>query len=271
MEDQVEDMIDDVVEDNTAEVESEARQMGWVPEGEFRGDKSKWRSADEFVERGREILPIVLKNKEELLHKNKALENELRELKVAVDEFKEYRKSDKERMYKQAIADLKDKKKEAIEDGNGGLAVELDDAIDEIKVAQQELQQAPTKKEPEANPPAPEFVEWVQSNDWYAKNAMLQHAANAAGIEIGQEFPGLQGKKFLDKVTERVKERYPEKFGNPRRESAGQVEGGNTTQSRTTKKQSYNNLPQEARDACDRFVKQGIMSQEEYVKGYEWN
>jgi len=29
-------------------------------------------------------------------------------------------------------------------------------------------------------------------------------------------------------------------------------------------------LPQEAKAACDRFVKQGLLTVEEYLKEYEW-
>lgn len=259
---------EEVVVDNSV-VEAEARQMGWVPEEEFRGDTSKWRSADEFVERGREILPIVLKNKQELLDKNRVLESELKEMKVAIEDFKEYRKADKDRMYKQAMNDLKAKKKEAIETGDGEMAVVLDDAIDELRDSQAEEKVQKVEK-PEQGKVDPEFLKWVESNDWYAKDAVLQHASNAAGVEVQVEFPGLQGKAFLDKVTEKVKARYPEKFGNTRRENSSSVEaGGGGT--RTSKKQSYANLPADAQAACDRFVKQGIMTQADYVQEYDWS
>jgi len=262
-------LMEDVVVDNH-EVEQEAMQMGWVPEEQFRGDKSKWRSADEFVERGREILPIVLKNKEELLVKNRVLEAELKEMKVAIEDFKEYRKADKDRMYKQAMNDLKAKKKEAIETGDGEMAVVLDDAIDELRDSQAEekVQKTAAPEQPKVDP---EFLSWVEQNDWYAKNAVLQHAANAAGVEVQEEFPSLKGKGFLDKVAAKVKERYPEKFGNTRRDNTSSVEEGGNATPRNGKKQTYANLPADAKQACDRFVKQGIMTAEDYVKEYDWS
>lgn len=256
--------------ETSPEVIAEARQMGWVPQEEFRGDESKWRSADEFVERGREILPIVLKNKEELLHKNKVLENELKEIKAAMEDFKEYRKADKDRMYKQALSDLKFKKKEAVDNSDGEMVVAIDEAIDELKTEQHEVKEQPkgVAKEPVVDP---EFMKWVNENDWYANNAVLQYAANAAGVEVMEEFPGLKGKPFLDKVTSKVRERYPEKFGNVRRESASSVEEGGNPAPRGSKKKTYANLPADAKAACDKFVKQGIMKQEEYVSEFEWD
>lgn len=256
--------------ETSPEIIAEARQMGWVPQEEFRGDESKWRNADDFVERGREILPIVLKNKEELLHKNKVLENELKEIKSAMEDFKEYRKADKDRMYKQALSDLKFKKKEAVDNSDGEMVVAIDEAIDELKTEQLEVKEQPkgNTKEPVIDP---EFMKWVNENDWYANNAVLQYAANAAGAEVMEESPGLKGKPFLDKVTSKVRERYPEKFGNARRESASSVEEGGNSAPRGSKKKTYANLPADAKAACDKFVKQGIMKQEEYVSEFEWD
>jgi len=35
-------------------------------------------------------------------------------------------------------------------------------------------------------------------------------------------------------------------------------------------KKSYGNLPPEAKAACDKFVKQGLMTKEAYVAEYDW-
>ena len=51
-----------VAEDATpqpAETEDKARRLGWVPKEEFKGDPENWRSADEFMARGEQLLPIV--------------------------------------------------------------------------------------------------------------------------------------------------------------------------------------------------------------------
>lgn len=263
-EEQVE--IQEVVVDPT--VIREAREMGWVPLEEFRGEGDKWRSADEFVERGREILPILRKNKEELLKQNRQLRADIDEMKDTFEEFKEHRKADRERIYKQAIEDLKSRKVAAIADGNGELVVEIDDAIEEIR-EESKKQPEVKQKQPETPQVDPIFQEWVDDNEWFVKNTSLQYAANAAGAEILEETPGLKGRKFLDKVAERVKERYPEKF-SVRRDAPAAVEG-NTGNPRSTKKKSYETLPAEAKSACDKFVKQGLMTREEYVKDYEWN
>jgi hypothetical protein len=37
------------------------------------------------------------------------------------------------------------------------------------------------------------------------------------------------------------------------------------------KKKGYNDLPAEAKAACDKFVKQKLMTVEQYVNEYEWD
>ena len=250
------------------EIEAEARTMGWSDKTDWRGNPDDWRSAEEFVERGREILPIVLKNKNELLKKNQILEDQLKEMKTTMEEFKEYRKADKDRAYKQALTELKEKKKEAIEEADGDLVVKIDDAIDELREAHTEPVKVATKEEPALHP---EFISWMDENPWYRTDVALQHASNAAGVEVQLENPSLQGKAFFDAVTAKVKERYPEKFGGGRRSAPSAVESGQGQPRSGSKKQTYENLPADAKAACDKFVKQGLMTKEEYVKDFEWN
>lgn len=245
----------------------EARDMGWVPLEEFRGDGSKWRSADEFVERGREILPILRKNNAELLKDKQKMQREIAEMRETFEEFKEYRKADKDRAYKQALEDLKSRKVEAIEAGNGELVVEIDEAISEIKEeAAKPIIVKEVKVEPQVDPI---LQDWLADNEWFEKIPSLQYAANAAGAEILEQEPGLKGRKFLDKVAEKVKERYPEKFSNPRTTPAA-VEGSQGGNRGGSKKKTYESLPADAKSACDRYVKQGLMTREEYVRDYEW-
>jgi hypothetical protein len=58
--------------------EAEAREMGWVPESEWKGDKkpAKFFSAAEFIERGQTILPIVQKRAKDAEAKLDALKKE---------------------------------------------------------------------------------------------------------------------------------------------------------------------------------------------------
>ena len=57
-------MSDEIEE--VVEIEEEARKLGWVKQEEWKGDPDKWRPAEEFVERGRNIVPIMRERLEKL-------------------------------------------------------------------------------------------------------------------------------------------------------------------------------------------------------------
>ncbi len=71
--------------------ELEARRLGWVDKEEFKGDPDKWRPADEFLDRGRRILPIVQANERRLHRRVDELENLLKETRESTKELLEFR------------------------------------------------------------------------------------------------------------------------------------------------------------------------------------
>jgi hypothetical protein len=69
-------------------------------------------------------------------------------------------------------------------------------------------------------------------------------------------------------------EEFPSKFGTKKKvtSNGSPVESGSGRQSRQSpSSKSYENLPPEAKAACDRFVKQKLMTKEQYVSEYDWN
>ena len=64
----------------------------------------------------------------------------------------------------------------------------------------------------------------------------------------------------------------PAKFG--KKTAFNPMEGstnGTARPSVSSGKKSYNNLPSDAKSACDKFVKQGLMTKEQYVAEYSWD
>src|SRR5580698_7384300 len=88
------------------ESEVEARRLGWVGKDEFKGDPDKWRPADEFLDRGRRILPIVLKDNEKLQRRIGVLESKLNETAEATKELLAFTSKSEERAYKRAASDI---------------------------------------------------------------------------------------------------------------------------------------------------------------------
>jgi hypothetical protein len=248
----------------------EALSMGWTPREEWKGDPSKWRSAAEFVERGKEILPIVNKRLEQERQRSAQLERELQEMRATLQEFREYSKRDKERMYKKALEDLKAKKKQALEEGDADAVLEIDDAILELRESNKKALEEEKPAAP-AYDPANDVVyqTWLAENRWYGTDVELTYYADAIGRVLAHNNPELKGRPFLDAVKQRLREQFPDKFDNPRRKIAT-VEGSSVGTSSSKLKRTYENLPPDAKAACDRFVKQGLMTREEYVAEYDW-
>jgi len=271
-----EEQVQEVVEaSQPSEIETEARVQGWVPKEEFRGDEKDWIEAEVFVQRGREINPILRKNNERITKELDATKRQMEELKQATEEFKKFQKESFERKlqeYETEIQDLKALKRKAISEGDGELVVELDDRIDEIKTKKSESQEVSKEKKSEVPATDPkvqaEIEQWVSENPWYKTDTKLATATNALADQIRKNNPYLVGKEFLDLVDKELSELFPpEKLGKktrPRSPVEG-VKGGSESKGG---KNSYDSLPPEAKSACDKFVKQKLMSRDEYIKMY---
>jgi hypothetical protein len=262
------------------EVVKEAESQGWVPKERFRGNESDWVDADTFVKRGREILPILRKNNENLIKDLNATKEQLKEFREAAEEFKRFQKEAYERKaneYEDRIREIKESRAQAISDGDGQKVNALDDALDQakedLKEAKQAVIEADTVKTPEPAPQAmePELQSWLDSNSWFGQDKRMTGIANGIGDSLRLEFPMLKGKAFLDKLDEVLAEEFPNKFGE-KKSPASRVESGSGRQGRGgSNAQSYDNLPADAKAACDKFVKQKLMTKEEYVASYDWS
>lgn len=269
-------MSDDV--EVNAEVEKNARHFGWVPKEEFRGNPDTWVDAETFEKRGKEINPILRANNERLKKELEVREEkhnkELAELRAATEEFKSFQKESFERKQKQLqdeLQSLKDQRKEALRDNDADLVIELEDRIDVIKEEQSK------KPEKVAEVPKAETVildpslsEWMGNNEWFGVDVENTEIVNALGATIRRQFPNLQGKDFLAKLDERIEARLPELRGN-KNQDRSIVDSSSTRGSTPTKKKSYDNLPADAKAACDRYVKQKLMTQQEYIAAYDWS
>jgi len=262
------------------EVRQEAESQGWVPKEKFRGNEADWVDADTFVKRGREILPILRKNNENLIKDLNATKEQLKEFRQAAEEFKQFQREAYERKaseYEKRIQEIKESRAQAISDGDGQRVNALDDALDlakeEFKEAKQAVKDADTVKVPEPTQAEvdPGLQAWLDRNTWFGEDRRMTAVVNGIGESLRLEFPLLKGQPFLDKLDEVLAEEFPTKFGKKQSPSS-RVESGSGRQSRGgSNAQSYDNLPVEAKAACDRFVKQKLMTREQYVADFDWN
>lgn len=268
---------------DTGAVEKEARSQGWVPKEEFRGPENAWVDAAEFVERGQKILPILQANNRRLMEEQRKErekhQKELDELRQATEEFKKFQKEAYERKTRELdseIAKIREQKKQAIADGDGDLVVELDDRLDDLKTQKQEAKTVNDTTPPKQdNQPQvdPALKNWLDNNsDWFGKNRRATALANAIAEDVKDNNPGLSGVAFLEKLDEALSddEDMAKLLGKQKRQSP--VGGGSAGQGRPASvKKSYDNLPEDAKRACDKFVAQKLMTREEYVSSYDWD
>ena len=254
-------------------IEERARNLGWTPQEEFRGDPEKWISADKFLERGEKELPLAKANNERLHNEIAAQRNEISEMKETFKEFKEFseksaQKAEK-RGYEQAKKELETKRRAAVEEGDTEKYDKVTSEIEDLdKTYKTETKETVNKNDQPANP---YYDQFVVENKWYSEDDDLKALADNIGGYVLQTQPGLYGKAFFDKVVEEVKIARPNKFQNPNRDLPGDVEDGGYQGKPKTKRKTYDNLPKDAQEACERFIRQGLVKdKDEYLKNYDW-
>jgi hypothetical protein len=271
---------DDVGSEVDPAILSEAKSQGWVEKDHYRGNPNDWVDATKFVQRGREILPILKKNNENLLKDLNNTREQLKEFRQAAEEFKLFQREAYERKmsdYEVKIRELKESRAQAITDGDGQKVNALDDQLDEAKEGLKEAKQAAKAPPAEADaPPQPAAIDpglqtWLDHNTWFGTDRRLTSMANGIGESLRLEFPSLKGQPFLDKLDEVLAEELPARFGK-KRVTSSPVESGAGRQSRASSSgRTYDSLPADAKAACDRFVKQKLMTQADYLAAYDWS
>lgn len=228
-------------EQGPSEVEQKAIDMGWKGKDSFEGDESEFIDAAEFVRR------------KPLFDKIESQSRQMKDIKKALDALKIHHDKVKDTEYKRALDALKIQKKQALVDGDADQLLQVEDAIDEIRSAQQKEQQE-QKTTPEIHP---DFVKWVNGNHWYTTDTEMRDTADALGIAYRNSHPDADPNEILRVVEQKIKKTYPEKFINPKRSNPSTVEGGsNNTPTRKTK-ESFT-LSDEERQIMRSFERQGL-------------
>ena len=226
--------------------EDQAREQGWRPKEEYEGDPDKWRPAKEFVERG------------ELFGKIDSMGKELKETRKALKMLQEHHSKVKETEYNNALKELKALQKKHLEEGNSDGYLETTELLTDLK-AEQKAREVAAQVAPKQ--PDPRFITWANDNKWYNSDQDMRQFADAIGIGYAQSNPGVDPIDVLNYVTAQVKSRFKEKFVNPNRSKPNSVEGASTP---TASKSSFE-MTDDERRVMNTFVRQGIMTKEEYI------
>lgn len=268
-----------------ADVEARARLMGWKPKEEFRGDSSRWTDAETFVERGEKILPIVLERNRALEDKFNKQGQELGEVKTKLTEigqaFVEYRdlaSKAEERSYKRAKAELEARMAQAVDTADRAAFASARAELDALDPPPAPKRADDTIRQVVPPPPQvePAVQDWINDNQWFNRDALMAGFATTLHGQLLKDKPGMSIADNLAEVRKEVMARFPEKFGNPKREGAAAVAAPAAAPRKgKSDKRTYDDLPADAKAACDKYV---VMinaskpkvpySREEYVKLY---
>lgn len=244
--------------------EEEAREQGWKPEEEWSNPDKPWVDAKTFIEKGEKIAGIATKQRDEFKSRLERTEQEVQSLKQANKEYGDYQKElrEKERnKAQQRINELETQLAQAVTDADGQEFTRLNRELDK------ERDSLNTKENGDA-PLDPLAQAWLMNNDWYNTNRKLQTYADGLAEQIVNE--GYTGSAYYSELSRRVKNEFPEEFQNKRQERSNAVETGGELETES-KAQTYENLPPESKAACDRFVKSGVTTIEDYVANYDWD
>ena len=234
-----------------AEVESRARDQGWVSEDEFKSDErnvgKKWRPAEEFLERG------------ELFDTIKSLKGEIHSIKRDFSLLTQHHKDVAKVEYERAIAELKAQRAVAAKEGDTEAIVELSDKIEEVKEGYQAQ-----KKEQKADATQlhPAYAEWIRENNWYTTDTALHGAADAVAQDYMQKNPNSSFEDVLSHVTKEIKTKFMDK---PKR-TATVESGSNGATPRGKSKLSKADLSDDEREIMRTFIRRGVFNNEqEYI------
>jgi len=254
------------------EVEVKAKELGWSPKEEFRGDPEKWIDAETYVRRGEEILPLLKATNRKQSEKINQLEAKLVAATEAIEGLKESTSKAAIKEVKAQHTELKGALKEARESGDVDAELEIQEKLTETTAA---LKAA----EAPATPPAqtdftqtPEWKSWVGENAWFGSDKRKTALALGIAQDLRENGEKVTGKAFYDKVTEELNSMLGIRK-DPQRDNPSKVEGdarGSVGGGGGPAAKSYNDLPAEAKAACERQSSRVVGSNRAFKTMAEW-
>ncbi len=252
-----------------ADVEAEARRMGWVEKEAYKGPESNWRDATTFVQRGKEILPIVQATNRKLEGAVEALRADLaaalagnKELRDSIGALNEYHEENLKDQVARVKAGLLDQIKQAKKDGDVDREVELQDELDTLRDKAKKVETAKKeepKKEGKSTQPVvdPAFAEWraKPENAWFGTDKRKTGLALVIGKEVAEELPHLLNADtsatpaFYLEVAKRVEEVFA-----PKQQKVDKVNGSRPGAGKPSGGKTFEDLPDAAKASCAQFA-----------------
>ena len=233
--------------------EKEAREAGWVPEAEWKGDRkpSKFLDAETFVKRGEEVAPFIRKENQRLKEAMEKKDRDYAERFARLEKVNKATFDAQERAHKAEIDRVKREQRAAAESGD----LKEFDRLENVKSSLEKqapkpetVQQADTGKDLEARRTA-----WRAENPWFDDDYDLQQFVVSYSTFYGDRHPEMSFEEVMKVTTAETKKRHPEKFGGARSNGHSAVDGGGNFSG--TGSSPLDKLPAEARAQAQKDMK----------------
>lgn len=260
----------EIISAASPEVQAEALGMGWQPPEKFKGDPERFVDADEFVERGKTVLPIVKKQLADTRAEAAANATRLREVEAALGKANKALENIElensvrtQKAVEAAKTELKLQYKQAAEAGDH-------EAMAEITGQMVELNAAPPPAKEEAKPQAtlaqvdPVQAQWQSENTWFGTDPVKTSLMLGVGSKLRAEDPSLSGRKLLDAAKKETLKILGEADRADAVDKVADGRNGGGSDSSPTGKTSYQHLPRDAKEACDADLKRFVGAGKRY-------
>ena len=240
--------------------EAEAKELGWVPQEQFKGDADKWRPAEEFVRRGEEILPIVRKQNEKLHNEVK----ELRETNERMSRMFEKTTARIKAEYEGQIETLKTQRKAAIKEGDADRVEAIEQRIDSLKEQVADEPSATVVPEAGSKEHTALVKDFAKANVWFLEEPDMAAYAEQFSQRNASLNEGISFADNMQATVAAVRKKFPAYFGNATAANghAAVDTGGSFPGAQPTVDPLVAKLPREARDQMTKDIKAGLYKTE---------
>lgn len=257
------------------EVQARAEKLGWIPPTRYKGDPERFVDAEEYIERGETVLPIVKEQNKRLqaeigrlTSENASIVTALKSSQDAIAQIEERHSVETQKAVERAREQVKAQLAAASAAGDHEGIAELTDQLTLLNKAEEKAEsKAVEKKTPPPYVPPPDLREWNKENTWFGTDKRKTALALAIAQELREGGETSTGRDFFDLVSVEVEKTFTTSTPTSKVEGA---RGGSGDDSRSGGKKGYASLPADAKAACDADARQFVGPNKRYKTQDEW-
>lgn len=221
----------DAPPDERAAIEERATRMGWQPREKYRGPADKWVDADEYIDRGERMLPLLQERNRTLDRTVQSLQREMREQGQTLATMLQATRRAEQVGYKRARAELEQKRAKAVAEADTATFNEAEREIRDL--GPEPAVDAPASRSngsgngaaPAASATNPVVDAWVRRNRWFNGSKAANSWAIGMLADLEAEDPETPLEENLAEVSRRARSVFPDLFPASRRAAAPADDG----------------------------------------------